>query len=147
MKLSIILPIFNEASTAGELLRRVWGAPLPHGVDREMVIVESHSTDGTREIVRRFAEEKSVESPGAVQLVLQDCPRGKGNAVKEGFTKATGDIILIQDGDSEYDVADYPALIEPILEGHAKFVLEAATFRPEAGRFENSRATRLNPSY
>jgi glycosyltransferase involved in cell wall biosynthesis len=123
MKLSILLPIYNEISTIAELLNRVWNAPLPQGMERELVIVESNSTDGTREIVKQFCDAKASVSPNTIKLILQERPRGKGNAIREAFQVATGDIILIQDGDLEYDVADYPALIQPILDDHADFVL------------------------
>ncbi len=120
LKLSVVIPIYNEAATAATLLQRVRTAPLPTGVAREMVIVESASTDGSHEIVQAFAEaHRSAE----VRVVLQERPRGKGHAVREGLALATGDIVLIQDGDLEYDVADYPALLAPILAGRATFVL------------------------
>lgn len=119
---SIVIPIFNEAATVIPLLNAVMKQPLPSGLEKELVLVESRSTDGTREKVEWFA---SQNEGGAtrVQLILQDIPRGKGFAVREGLKRATGDVILIQDADLEYDVADYPALLEPILEGHADFVL------------------------
>ena len=79
--------------------------------------MESNSTDGSREIVRRYAER-----PG-VKLILQDAPRGKGAAVREGFEHATGDIVLIQDGDLEYRVEEYPVVLAPLLAGDVNFVL------------------------
>ncbi|MFH1724581.1 MAG: glycosyltransferase family 2 protein [Elusimicrobiota bacterium] len=115
MKLSIVIPIYNEARTARELLDRVLGVELP--IEREVLVVESGSTDGTREIVEEYA------ARGGVRAIHQSRPRGKGNALKEGLRAATGDIILIQDADLEYDVKDYPELLEPILKGKASFVL------------------------
>jgi glycosyltransferase involved in cell wall biosynthesis len=120
--LSIVIPVYDEAATVEELLDRVWTAPTA-GLERELVIVESNSKDGSREIVERWVAKKKAEKPGAVKLILQDKPRGKGNAMKAGFAAATGDIILIQDADLEYEVSDYPVVLEPILAGHADFVL------------------------
>jgi glycosyltransferase involved in cell wall biosynthesis len=87
------------------------------GLDKEIVIVESNSTDGTREIVLKYQG-----CPG-VKVVLEDGPRGKGHAVRAGLAHATGDYILIQDGDREYDIEDYDALIEPLESGRRAFVL------------------------
>lgn len=122
MKLSIIIPVFNEATTLETILRRVWEHPLPQ-IDKEIIIVESNSTDGSREITKRVIETLSTQWPHVSRLVLQDKARGKGNAVREGLDAATGDIILIQDADLEYDVNDYAALLKPIIEGRTKFVL------------------------
>jgi glycosyltransferase involved in cell wall biosynthesis len=116
MKVSIVIPVYNEVRTISELLGKVYAQPLPY--EKEIVIVESGSKDGTRELVEAFAQ-----AHAGVTLVLQDVPKGKGYAVREGFTHASGDIILIQDGDLEYDVKDYPALLAPIAEGKAAFVL------------------------
>jgi hypothetical protein len=115
---SIIMPVFNESETFPELMRRVLNKRLDHmGLEREIILVESNSTDGTREQVAAFAT-----TPG-VRILWQDRPLGKGHAVRQGFTAATGDIILIQDADLEYDVNDYDALLEPLLEDRAAFVL------------------------
>lgn len=121
-RVSILIPVFNEGATIGALLDSVWNQPLP-AAGKEMVIVESGSTDDTREKVMAFAAEKNRTFPGSVQVLLQARPRGKGNALREGFKSVTGDIILIQDGDLEYQVSDYPALIQPILDGKTSFVL------------------------
>ena len=115
---SIIVPVYNEKDTFPELMRRLLNKRLDHlGLEREIVLVESNSTDGTREQVAAFAT-----TPG-VRILWQDRPSGKGNAVREGFTVATGDIVLIQDADLEYDVDDYDALLEPLLQDQAAFVL------------------------
>lgn len=115
---SIIVPVFNESETFPELMRRVLNKRLDHlGLEREIILIESNSTDGTREQVAAFAM-----TPG-VRILWQDRPLGKGHAVRQGFTAATGDIILIQDADLEYDVNDYDALLEPLLEDRAAFVL------------------------
>ena len=114
-KLSIILPVFNEARYAAQVIDAVLAKPLR--IAKEVVIVESNSTDGTREIVRRY------EGRPGVRVVLEDSPRGKGHAVRTGLAHVTGSIILIQDADFEYDIDDYDALLEPILQHKAMFVL------------------------
>jgi glycosyltransferase involved in cell wall biosynthesis len=121
VKVSIVIPVYNEAKTVSILLEQVWNQPV--GIDKEMVIVESNSTDGSREICQKFKSEKDAINPGIVKLVLQEKPRGKGNAMKEGLKNSTGDIILIQDADLEYDVTDYPSVLKPILDGKTSFVL------------------------
>lgn len=114
--LSVVMPAYNEAETIGQVIDDVLGLHL-QDIDLQLVIVESNSTDGTREIVDRYAGDPRV-------LVLhQPGPRGKGNAVREGLRAAAGDIILIQDGDLEYTVDDYPKLLEPLLSRQAEFVL------------------------
>jgi len=115
-KLSVIVPVYNEAATCAELLRNLLRKQLAD-VDIEVIIVESNSTDGSREMVTRYQDHPRV------RLVLEDRPRGKGHAIRAGFAHATGDYILIQDADLEYDLDDYDALVEPLVRGHAAFVL------------------------
>jgi len=114
-KLSIIMPVFNEARYAAQVIDAVLAKPLK--IDREVIIVESNSTDGTRDIVRRY------EGRPGVRVVYEDQPRGKGRAVRTGFEHVTGTIVLIQDSDFEYDIDDYDALLEPLLQHKAMFVL------------------------
>lgn len=114
--LSIVMPVFNERATFEQTLRAVLEKDCP-GVDKEVVIVESGSTDGTRELVRKY------EGVRGVKVILEDRPRGKGAAVRTGFAHATGTVVLIQDADTEYDVNDYDALLEPILRYQRAFVL------------------------
>jgi hypothetical protein len=115
-RVSIIVPVFNEAATCATLLDRLMAKDLP-GLDKEIVIVESNSTDGTRAIVEAYRGR-----PG-VRLILEERPRGKGFAVRTGLAAATGDIVLIQDGDLEYDIEDYDSLLEPLLTWNSLFVL------------------------
>jgi glycosyltransferase involved in cell wall biosynthesis len=129
------MPVFNEAATVGNVIDEVLKVDLA-GRRLELIVVESNSTDGTRELVAEYTNQ-----PG-VRLILQDEPRGKGNAVRAGLAAATGDVILIQDGDLEYSVDDYPQLLSPIEEGRTTFVLGS---RHVAGRpmrhFQESRLT------
>lgn len=112
MKLSVIVPAYNEAATIAGILRRVFAVKLP--VDLEVIVVDDGSTDGTAEAVR---------STGlGVNYVRMEHNSGKGAAVIEGIERASGDIIMIQDADNEYDPADYPRLIEPIISGSARVV-------------------------
>jgi glycosyltransferase involved in cell wall biosynthesis len=122
VKVSIIIAVYNEADTVVTLLERVWAQPLT-GASKEIIIVESNSTDGSREMVADFVRRHAHESSGRVQALYQPGPMGKGHAIRQGFTAATGDIFLIQDADLEYDVADYPSLLAPIIEGRTAFVL------------------------
>ncbi len=115
---SILVPVFNEKDTFPELMRKLLAKRLDHmGLKREIIIIESNSTDGTRELVAGFAATPEV------RIIWQDRPRGKGHAVRAGLSVATGDIVLIQDADLEYDLNDYEALLEPLLADRAAFVL------------------------
>lgn len=122
MKVSIIIAVYNEVSTVAALLDRVWSQPLA-GASKEIVIVESNSTDGSHELVADFVRRHAHDSSTRVRALYQPRPMGKGHAIREGFTAASGDIFLIQDADLEYDVADYPNLLAPIMEGRTAFVL------------------------
>ena len=115
---SIIVPAYNEAPTFQTLMDALLAKQLS-GADKEIIIVESNSQDNTRELARRYADHPEV------RLILQDRPRGKGNAVRAGLDLARGDVIMIQDADLEYDLNDYGALLEPALSGRAMFVLGA----------------------
>jgi glycosyltransferase involved in cell wall biosynthesis len=133
--LSVVMPVFNEALTAGDVIDQVLKLDLGERAV-ELVIVESNSTDGTRDVVLEYAGRSGV------RLILQDEPRGKGFAVRAGLRAATGDVVLIQDGDLEYSVDDYPDLLVPIEAGRAAFVLGSRHIRGRPMRhFEESRAT------
>jgi hypothetical protein len=115
---SIIVPVYNEKNTFPELMRLLLAKRLDHlGLEREIILVESNSTDGTRELVAGF------DSTPGVKILWQDRPRGKGHAVRAGLAVASGDVMLIQDADLEYDLDDYEVLLEPLLAGRAAFVL------------------------
>lgn len=114
--LSVIVPVFNERGTVTELLDRLTAKRIP-GLSLEVIIVESNSTDGSREVVQGYHDR-----PG-VRIILEERPRGKGHAVRTGLAAARGDIILIQDADLEYDLDDYEVLLAPIIAGRQAFVL------------------------
>jgi glycosyltransferase involved in cell wall biosynthesis len=122
VRVSILIAVYNEAATLATLLERVWAQPLPQAA-KEIIIIESNSTDGSREIVADFAARHSEVASPRIQVIHQDRPQGKGHAIRQGVAAATGDILLIQDADLEYDVADYPELLRPIIEGRTAFVL------------------------
>jgi glycosyltransferase involved in cell wall biosynthesis len=113
MKLTVVIPVFNEKNTIDEILRRVQAVDV--GIDKEIIIVDDGSTDGTREILQPLA------SP-AIKIILHEKNAGKGGALQTGFSHAEGDVVLIQDADLEYDPREYPALLEPILDGRADVV-------------------------
>lgn len=113
-KLSIIVPVFNEVATIQEILRQVRSVEIP--LEKELIVVDDYSTDGTREVL---ADEN--EHPDT-RVLLHNQNRGKGAAVRTGLREITGDIVLIQDADLEYDPRDYPRLLRPILEGRSKVV-------------------------
>lgn len=112
MKLSVVIPVFNEKDTIREVLDRVRQADLP----KEIIVVDDGSTDGTRDVLQ------SMESSGDLKIILHPENKGKGAALRTGFSQVAGDIVVIQDADLEYDPAEYPNLIRPILENKADVV-------------------------
>ncbi|HMG33639.1 MAG TPA: glycosyltransferase family 2 protein [Blastocatellia bacterium] len=113
MKLSVVIPVYNEAATVGELIRRVDAVE----VSKELIVVDDGSTDGTRG--RLLELEKDYENL-RVLLHAKNC--GKGAALRTGFQHATGDFVIVQDADLEYDPAEYPVLLKPLVEGKADVV-------------------------
>ena len=116
LRLSVVLPVYNEKRTFGELMDALLAKSVA-GFEIEICLVESNSTDGTRADVLRYADHPRV------RLLLEDKPSGKGHAVRKGLELATGDIIVIQDADLEYDLADYEKLLDPIRRLETSFVL------------------------
>jgi glycosyltransferase involved in cell wall biosynthesis len=117
MKLSILVPVYNERTLVERSLDAVLNAPLPENMAREVVVVDDCSTDGTSEILQRLAGRHD-----AIRLHRHQVNQGKGAAVRTAIQQATGDFCLIQDADLEYDPSDYGALLKPLLEGHADAV-------------------------
>ena len=124
-KLSIVIPAYNEENTIGELLRQVQSVDTGN-TEKEIIVVDDGSTDSTNKVVASF---------GGVTLIRQLKNLGKGFAVRTGIDAATGDIILIQDADLEYDPMDYPALIEPILSDSCDVVYGSRRLRKQARRY------------
>lgn len=112
-KISIVMAAYNEEKTIAEIINRVKKTEL--GLDKEIIVVDDGSTDGTREILKNLKDEK-------LKVIFHEKNLGKGAALRTGFSQATGDIVLIQDADLEYDPRDYPRLLEPILDGRADVV-------------------------
>ena len=113
MKLSVIVPCYNERATLLDLLRAVKAGPVK---DLEIILVDDGSTDGTREIIDRDAR-ALVD-----RVILHEVNRGKGAALRSGFAAATGDVVIVQDADLEYTPQDYPKLLDPILNHRADVV-------------------------
>ena len=113
MKISIVIPCFNEANTIEYLVQAVLSAPL---TNREIIIVDDYSTDSTREILR-------TKIDGLVdKIIYHESNQGKGAALRTGFSNVTGDVVIIQDADLEYNPQEYPELLKPILDGKADVV-------------------------
>lgn len=115
MKLSVVMAVYNEKNTIEEIVRRVLESPVGP-LEKELIIVDDCSTDGTREELRRLPPDSRIK------VLYQEKNRGKGAALRTGFAAASGEIVLIQDADLEYDPNEYPKLIRPILDGRADVV-------------------------
>jgi glycosyltransferase involved in cell wall biosynthesis len=111
MKLSVVIPVYNERETMPKVLERLKNVPIP----KEIIVVDDGSSDGTREYLQGLNED-------GVRVFFHDRNRGKGAALRTGFKAVSGDIVVIQDADMEYDPVEYPRLLEPILDGRADVV-------------------------
>jgi glycosyltransferase involved in cell wall biosynthesis len=114
--ISVIVPVFNEKPTFAMLMESLLAKKIPD-LNMQVIVVESNSTDGSREEVLRYQDHPNV------RVILENMPRGKGHAVRTGLSMATGQIVLIQDADLEYDIDDYDALVEPIVKHQQSFVI------------------------
>ncbi len=111
-KLSVVIPVFNELQWIREIVRRVQEVPIP----KEIILVDDYSTDGTRNILME------MEAVPNIRVIYHEKNQGKGAALRTGFKHATGDVVIVQDADLEYDPAEYPRLIQPIIENRADVV-------------------------
>lgn len=118
-KLSIIIPCYNEENYIGLILKKVEATPLPENIKKEVIIIDDHSSDNTVSIIKQFM---SFTSACEVKLKANSINSGKGACVIEGIALSTGDYIIIQDADLEYDPKEYPKLLTPVLEGYADIV-------------------------
>lgn len=115
MKLSIVIPVYNEAATILDILKLV--ASIEVGLEKELIVVDDCSKDGTRDVLKQVA----IDHP-EWRVLYHDVNRGKGAALRTGFAAATGDFVIIQDADLEYDPREYPLLLRPLLENRADVV-------------------------
>jgi SAM-dependent methyltransferase len=129
VKLSILIPVYNERTVVERSISQVVTAPLPEDMDRELVIVDDCSTDGTSQILTRLAD-----AFPQIRLYRHEQNRGKGAAVRTAIEKASGDFALIQDADLEYDPSEYPRLLRPLLDGHADAVFGSRYMAGEQSR-------------
>ena len=113
MKISVVMPVYNEVDTIEEIITRVNSVAM----DKEIIVVDDFSTDGTRERL-----EEIVQGRDHLKVLYHDRNKGKGAALRTGFASLTGDVVIIQDADLEYDPVEYPRLLEPILDGRADVV-------------------------
>jgi glycosyltransferase involved in cell wall biosynthesis len=120
VKLSVLIPVFNEERTVAEVVRRVSAVPMA----KEIILVDDGSQDRSRQVLERMRQEyeRGADPANQLKVIFRASNQGKGAALKEALHHATGDIVIIQDADLEYDPADYPALLEPIQNGLADVV-------------------------
>jgi glycosyltransferase involved in cell wall biosynthesis len=125
LKVSVVIPVYNEERTIRELIEQVRAVP----IDKEIIAVDDCSTDGTREVLKELARE------GKIRLFFHRENMGKGAACRTGIRKVEGDVVIIQDADLEYDPADYPVLLKPIEQGRSKVVYGSRFLGPHKAMY------------
>src|SRR5690349_5610608 len=125
MKVSVVIPAYDEARTIREIIQRVQAVP----IEKEIIVVDDHSTDRTWEELKKLAEE------GVIRLFRHPVNKGKGAACRTGLAQVTGDVVIIQDADLEYDPADYPILLDPIIKGRSKVVYGSRFLGPHKAMY------------
>ncbi len=115
MKLSVVIPVYNEAATISKIVDLV--RSVDAGMEKEILLVDDCSRDGTRDVLEKMGRESAD-----LKVLFHEVNQGKGAALRTGFAAATGDVVLIQDADLEYDPKEYPRLLQPIVDGHADVV-------------------------
>ena len=128
MKLSIIMPVYNEVAYIERIIERVRAVKLPDGVERELIIIDDGSKDGTRDKLA------SLPAQPDTRVIMHERNAGKGAALHTGFATATGDFVIVQDADFEYDPAEIPRLLKPVLEGNADVVFGSRFISGESRR-------------
>jgi len=128
MKLSVVMPVYNERDTVREIVDRVMGLP----VEKELVMVDDCSTDGTRELLKEHFS-NGTGGYGEIKVFFHDVNRGKGAAIRTALKAVTGDFVIIQDADLEYDPGDYMPLLQPVLRGEAGVVYGSRFMGEHAG--------------
>ncbi|MCI5218527.1 MAG: glycosyltransferase family 2 protein [Candidatus Electrothrix sp. LOE2] len=124
-RLSVVIPVYNEEKTLNEVIDAIQAVDLP--LAKEIIIVDDSSTDGTRQLIEQLPDADFIK-------IFHEKNQGKGAALRSGFAQATGDIVLIQDADLEYDPAEYPKLLKPILDGKADVVYGSRFIGSDAHR-------------
>jgi len=128
MKLSVIIPTYNEKATILQLLDKVEKVKLPQNIQKEIIIIDDYSVDGTREILKKLGDQYNI--------VYHDKNRGKGAAIRTGLEKASGDFIIIQDADLEYDPNEYGKLLQPILDNEAQVAYGSRFLNKHSPRYK-----------
>lgn len=133
MKLTMIVPVLNEKATLGAVIAKLLEVQIP--CEKEIIIIDDNSTDGSTEIIKGLKE----ASPGVIKTIHKQKTMGKGNAIKDAVPEITGDIVIIQDADLEYDINEYGKLIDPIIKGEADVVFGSRFL----GSIKNMRAEHM----